>query len=485
MQNFVKFNKSFINGKWVNGKSTRTFQNNNPYDDSIITEIPLATVEQVKEAYEGAAEAQKKWAQSTAKERKEVIRKFIEYFNEQKEEIVQLISEETGGTILKGNIEFSLALEVVEEALNYADRLDEVKEVPGGPEGKVNKIYRKPIGVISSIAPFNFPVNLSLRTIIPGIALGNAVVHKPDIQVGIVSGVVLAKAFEYAGLPDGVFNMILTDIEEIGDEMLTNPIPRLIGFTGSTPVGKHIGSIAGKHLKRTILELGGNSPLVVLSDADIDQAVDASIFGKFIHQGQICMIVNRFIIHEKLYDEFVEKFTNRAKALVCGDPQDPKTVIGPLINDQQVEKAKDYIELAKKEAKVYLEGSVEGRVVQPYVFTGVENDSDVAQTELFAPIALMIKANSDDEALVMAEDTEYGLSSAIFTGDVQNTEHDAAALDAGMTHINDQTINDAPNIPFGGTKSSGLGRFGNPWVVDNFTEMKWVSIQKKRRTYPI
>lgn len=482
---FEKINKSYINGKWTLGNSKRKFKNINPYDQSLIAEIKLASLEQTKDAFQVAKVAQKKWAKSTVEERKKVINKVIEYFNNNKDAIVQLISKETGGTILKGNIEFGLALDVVQEALNYTDRIDELKEVPGGPEGKINKIYRKPLGVISSIAPFNFPVNLSLRTIIPGIALGNAVVHKPDIQVGIVSGVVLAKAFEYAGLPKGVFNMILTDIEEIGNEMITNQIPRLIGFTGSTKVGKHIGSIAGANLKRTVLELGGNSPFVVLSDADVDQAVNAAIFGKFMHQGQICMITNRFIIHQNKYDEFVNKFAKRAKQLPYGDPQDPKTIIGPLINKKQIEKAKGYIKkLEKIGAKAILEGGIEGNVMKPYVFSNISNESEIAQTELFAPIALMIQASSDEEALAKAENTDYGLSSSIFTSDLEKAEQYAIQLDAGMTHINDQTVNDAPNIPFGGTKSSGLGRFGNPWVVDDFTEMKWVSIQTKERNFP-
>ncbi len=485
MQQFEKTNKSYINGKWVEGESGRTFENRNPYDDSLIAEIKIATREQTKEAFEVAKEAQKEWGNSTAEERLNVINKVIEYFNDNKEEIVKLISRETGGSIIKANVEFMLSMEVIEEALNYADRLEEISEVPGGPEGKVNKIYRKPLGVISSIAPFNFPTNLSLRTIIPGIALGNAVVHKPGIEVGLVSGVVIAKAFEYAGLPAGVFNMLLTDSREIGDEMLENPIIKLIGFTGSTPVGQHIGSIAGKHLKRVALELGGNSPFVVLSDADVDQAVNAAIFGKFMHQGQICMIINRFIIHKNKYDEFVEKFAVRAKELPYGDPQDPKTIIGPLINKSQLEKAKSYVELAKKEgARIVLEDGFEGNVMKPHIFADVKNDSEVAQTELFAPIALMIKADTDEEAMRMAEDTEFGLSSAIFTSDLEKGEKLAVQLDAGMTHVNDQTVNDAPNVPFGGTKASGVGRFGNPWVVDEFTQMKWVTVQTKDRVYP-
>lgn len=477
--------KSFINGQWVEGESTRVYQNVNPFDGSVIAEIKLASKEQVVQAFENAAEAQKQWANSTAAERNQVIQKAADYMTEHREDMVQLISRETGGTLLKANVEHGLALAVLMEALNYTEHLGEVKEVPGGPEGKVNKIYRLPLGVISSISPFNFPVNLSMRSIIPAIALGNAVVHKPDIQVGLVGGVMLAKAFEYAGLPAGVFNMLLTDIEEIGDEMLTNPIPRLISFTGSTAVGRHIGSIAGQNFKRVALELGGNSPFVVLSDADVDQAVNAAVFGKFIHQGQICMIINRIIIHKDKHDEFVRKFTEKVKKLPYGNPQDPNTVIGPLINEQQLQKAMGSIELAKEEgATIVLEGKREGNVLTPYIFTNVKNDSKVAQTELFAPIALIIQAETDEEAIEMANNTEHGLSSSIFTSDLEKGEHFALAIDSGMSHINDQTVNDAPNIPFGGTKASGLGRFGNPWVVDEYTTLKWVSVQSKYREFP-
>jgi aldehyde dehydrogenase (NAD+) len=310
-------------------------------------------------------------------------------------------------------------------------------------------------------------------------------VHKPDIQVGLSGGSIIAKAFEYAGLPNGVLNVVLTDIEEVGDGMLTNPNLDLISFTGSTPVGRHIGAIAGQNLKRVALELGGNSPFVVLSDADVDAAVNAATFGKFIHQGQICMIINRIIVHQDKYDEFVEKFVAKAASLPYGDPSDPKTVIGPLVNERQIEKALQYAADAKAEgATVALEGKRVGNVLTPYVFTDVDNSSKLAQTELFAPIATIIKAQTDSEAIEIANDTTHGLSSSIFTSDLVRGEELALQIDSGMTHINDQTVNDAPNIPFGGNKASGLGRFGNPWVVEEFTVTKWVSIQTKERHFP-
>lgn len=485
METFDHLNKSFINGEWVEGASERSYNDVNPYDDSLITAIRLASVDQLHQAFDAAREAQKAWAKTTAEERREVLHKAAEYLKENREEIVNTLVRETGGTLLKGNVELHLALEFLEEAMNFTDEIHQIKEVPSTVEGKVNHIYRFPIGVVTSISPFNFPLNLSMRTIAPAIALGNSVVHKPDIQVALSGGSIIARAFEHAGLPAGVLNVILTDIEEIGDEMLTNPHSRLISFTGSSAVGKHIGAIAGGMLKRVALELGGNSPFVVLSDADVDRAVDAAVFGKFIHQGQICMIINRIIVHRDLYDEFVEKFVERARSLPYGDPYDPGTVIGPLINQRQLEKAMNVIEEAiRNGAKMALEGKRVGNIITPYVFVDVDNSSPLAQTELFAPIAPIIKANSDEEAIELANDTEYGLSSAIFTRDLEKGEQCALMVDSGMTHINDQTVNDSPIIPFGGNKASGLGRFGNPWVVDEFTIPKWVSVQREYRQFP-
>ncbi|RJS60502.1 aldehyde dehydrogenase family protein [Bacillus sp. PK3_68] len=482
---FEQSNKSFLNGQWTEGKSERVGKIINPYDESEIAAVKLATKGQVKEAFEIAKQAQKEWAKTTADERKAVLKKAADYLKEHKEDVQKTITRETGGTAVKAGVEIGLTIGLLEQAVKYAGELDEIKEISDPIEGKVNHVHRLPLGVISSISPFNFPMNLSMRAIAPALALGNAVVHKPALQTGLTGGVILAKAFEEAGLPKGVFNMILTDLEEIGNEMLENPIPRLISFTGSTPVGKLIGRIAGENFKRVALELGGNNPFVVLSDADVDRAVDAAIFGKFIHQGQICMIINRLIIHKAVYEEFKQKFVERVKQLPAGDPSDPNTVIGPLMNKNQLNKALQIIEKAKqKGVNIALEGRAEGNVLTPFVFSEVDNSSELAQTELFAPIASLIKAETDEEAIELANDTQYGLSSAIFTTDLEKGEQLALQIDSGMTHINDQTVNDSPVVPFGGNKQSGMGRFGYPWVIEEFTVTKWVSLQTKYRTYP-
>ncbi|GAK05534.1 aldehyde dehydrogenase [Geomicrobium sp. JCM 19037] len=485
MENYEQYAKSYTNGEWVAGGSDRSFDNVNPYNDEVIASIPLATKQQLEQAFEAAKHAQKSWAKTPADERKVYIEKAIEYFKDNKDEIVLMLSKDTGGSVLKANVEFGLTMEILEESLNYVHELEHVHEVSNHVPGKKSKIYRTPLGVVASISPFNFPMNLSMRSIIPAIALGNTVVHKPDIQVAFSGGVMIAKAFDYAGLPKGVFNMLLTDIEEIGNGMIDHPLAELVSFTGSTAVGKKIGETAGRNLKKVALELGGNSPFVVLEDADVDQAVNAAIFGKFIHQGQICMIINRMIIHDAVYDSFVEKFVERAKKIPYGDQTNPETIIGPIINKDQLKKVNALIEQGKKEgATLALEGEQIGNVITPYVFTDVQNDSELAQSEVFGPVATMIRAKSDEEAISLANDTSYGLSSAIFTSDFERAETLALELDAGMTHINDQTVNDAPNVPFGGNKASGLGRFGNPWVVEEYTNPKWVTVQEETRKYP-
>ncbi|MFP3846678.1 aldehyde dehydrogenase family protein [Priestia filamentosa] len=474
-----------MNGEWIDGDTERTEDIMNPYDNSVITSVKLASLQQVKDSFKIAEAKQKEWAHSPVNDRKAIFRKTAEFLQDNREDIIQIISQETGGTLLKSELELNLSIDVLKETFKYMDAVDEIIDIPSTIEGKRNRVYRQPLGVVSSISPFNFPMNLSLRSIVPAIALGNTVVHKADLQVGLTGGSIIARAFDYAGLPKGVFQSILTTPDEIKDEMLENPVIQLIAFTGSTGFGKHIGKVAGENLKRVALELGGNNPFIVLQDADVNKAVDAAIFGKFMHQGQICMCINRLIVHKDLYEDFANKFMERASKLPYGDQTNRDTVIGPLINEKQIERVLELIEKAEKSGnKLGLRGKRIGNVLTPFVFVDVNNSDEIAQTELFSPVVSIIKAESDDHAIELANDTIYGLSSAIFTSDLKKGEEYGLKIDSGMTHINDQTVNDASNIPFGGNKQSGLGRFGNPWIIDEFTKLKWISVQDKYREFP-
>lgn len=484
MNQFTTLNQSYLNGKWIDGDSGSSFDITNPFDDEVLATVQMASKEQVDHAFYDAHKAQREWGKNPELRRK-VIEKAISFFEKNKEAIIDLLIIESGSSFIKATVEYGSTVSVMKEALTTIDKVHEVRKEQSVVPNKINEIHRLPLGVVSSIAPFNFPLYLSMRTIAPALALGNAVVHKADLQVSLSSGSLIAKAFEEGGIPSGVFQSILTKTSIIGDLMVEHPVVRLVSFTGSTEVGRHIGTVAGGLFKRVALELGGNAPFVVLSDADLDQAVKAAVFGKFLHQGQICMITNRIIVHEKLYDAFVEKFVERVKSLKYGDPRDHEVIIGPIINKKQIDFSLQNIEKAKAQGiEVLLEGQLIGNVLTPTIFGNVRNDSELAQTELFGPIVPIIKASSDDEAIEFANHTIYGLSSAIFAGDLDRAREYALDIEFGMTHLNDQTVNDEPRAPFGGMRDSGVGRFGNPWIVDEFTVTKWISVQTKPREYP-
>jgi aldehyde dehydrogenase (NAD+) len=318
--------------------------------------------------------------------------------------------------------------------------------------------------------------------------VGNAVVVKPSSDTPITGGLLWARMFEEAGLPAGVLSVLVGAGGEIGDAFVQHPIPRAISFTGSTAVGRRIARLAAEApiMKRVELELGGNTPFVVLGDADIDQAVAAAVFGKFLHQGQICMAINRIIVDQDLYEPFVERFTERVRSLKYGDPKQPDTLVGPIINHTQLEHLRKHIAEARAAGiPQLLGGEPHGQVLPPHVFRDVRNDHSIARDELFGPVAPLLRAAGDEDALRIANSTEYGLSSAVFTRDAERGARFAVRFEAGMSHVNDQPVNDLPNNPFGGEKNSGLGRFGGEWAVEAFTTDHWVTLQHTPARYPV
>lgn len=484
MTDFKKLNSQYINGEWKDGSSSNVMENKNPYNGEIIATYKAASLQDLDDAYTSANRVQKQWANTNPVAQREVFDKAITYMEENHEAIVDVIIEEIGGTKLKAEFEIGLVKNMMKEASTFPMRM-EGQIIPSTIEDKENRVYRIPVGVIGIISPFNFPFFLSMKSVAPSLGAGNGVVLKPHEHTPITGGTMIAKIFENGGLPKGLLNVITTEIEEIGDNFIEHPIPRAVSFTGSTKVGKHIGAVAGKNLKEVHLELGGNSALVVLEDADVDLAVSASVFSRFTHQGQICMSTNRLIVHENVYDEFVEKYTAEVSNLTSGDPNDPNTIIGPLINEQQVKGTVTLIEKGIAEGAVpVVKGEVKGNVVEPVVFTNVTPDMSIAQEELFAPVISIMKVSSEEEILEYANNSKYGLSGAIHTRDVERGAELAKQMDTGMIHINDATINDEPNVAFGGVKNSGIGRLNGGWSLDAFTTFKWISIQHEARQYP-
>lgn len=474
----------YISGKWRDGTSETTMENRNPYNAELIATYRAASLQDLDEAYESAEKVQKEWQKTNPVTQREVFEKAVQYMEENHEAIVDVIIDEIGGTRLKAEFEIGLVKNMIKEASTFPFRM-EGKILPSPTDGKENRVYRVPMGVVGVISPFNFPFFLSMKSVAPALGAGNGVVLKPHEHTTITGGTMIAKIFEEAGLPKGLLNIVTTEISEIGDRFVEHPIPRAISFTGSTKVGQHIGSVAAKNLKEVQLELGGNSALVVLDDADIDLAVSAAVFSRFTHQGQICMSANRLIVHEQVYDEFVEKYVKKVSELTCGDPRDPNTIIGPLINERQVENTVALIEKGIEEgAHPIVKGEVEGNVVKPVVFTDVTPDMTLAKEELFAPVVSIMKASNDEEVLSITNDTAYGLSGAVHTRDIERGAELAKQMDTGMIHINDGTINDEPNVAFGGMKNSGIGRLNGEWSLDAFTTTKWISVQHQRVQYP-
>lgn len=312
-------------------------------------------------------------------------------------------------------------------------------------------------------------------------------VIKPASDSPVTGGLLPAKIFEEAGVPKGLVNVTVGSGSEIGDYFVAHPIPGFISFTGSTPVGKNIASqaMSGKKIKQVALELGGNSPFIVLDDADIEEAAHALIVSKFMHSGQICMAANRAIVVEAVFDEFVHKVVERVKELVSGDPSDEKTVVGPIINQKQTDQIQEIIQQAKEAGATFLvEGSIKGQVVEPVVLVSEDPALEIFHQEIFGPVLPILKVKDAEAAINAANDTEYGLSSALFTKDLDKGRALANRIEAGMCHINGLTVDDQPNAPFGGEKNSGIGRFNGEWVLEEFTRVQWVTTKTGKGQFP-
>jgi acyl-CoA reductase-like NAD-dependent aldehyde dehydrogenase len=329
-----------------------------------------------------------------------------------------------------------------------------------------------------------------MRSLAPALAVGNAVVVKPASDTPITGGLMHARIFEDAGLPKGVLNVVVGASREIGDAVVTDPASALLSFTGSTEVGRSLYGKAGgsARIKRLGLELGGNAPFVVLDDADLDRAAQALVVSRFLHQGQICMCANRAIVDARVFDDFVERVVTRTRALPYGDPNDPNTVVGPLINATQVAAVIGRIERATRQgAKALLDGAVRGsqrNIIPPHVFVDVQSHYAIAQEESFGPLLPILKADDDAHALALANDTAFGLSSAVFTRDLERGRQFIRGVEAGMGHVNDISIADSEYAPYGGEKNSGLGRFNSDWVIDEFTRPHWITIQRGEVAWP-
>ena len=476
-----------INGEWRAAGSGDTFSRINPYTGAPATTASAAGRQDAHAAVDAAHDAFALWSQTGPGERRAILSRASELITERQNEIAQTMIEETGATFGWGMFNCMLAAGILREAAAQTyGMLGEV--IPSDVPGKLAMAVRAPAGVVVGIAPWNAPVILSARAVAMPLAFGNTVVLKASELCPRTHGHVAA-AIADAGAPAGVINFLTNqpqDAADVVEELITHPDTRRVNFTGSTRVGRIIAEIAGRHLKRTLLELGGKAPLIVLADANLERAAAATSFGAFFHQGQICMSTERVVVDRSVAEPFAQLLAARAGALRVGDPRDAETQIGPLINNAALERVIELVEDAREHgARVLAGGAADGPCYPPPVQFDVGPEMRVYREESFGPLASIIPVDGVEHAIQVANDTEYGLSAAVFSENVPQALEVAQRVQSGICHINDATVHDEPQMPFGGVKDSGWGRFGGRAALEEFTELRWVTIQESERHYPI
>ena len=477
--------KMFIGGEWVAAESGEVYEDYNPYTGEVFARVAAGGRADAIKAVDAAQAAFPGWAAYSPVEKRKLFFKAAEILESRADEIAAILARETGAAMPFAKFQSMHSPEFLREA--GAQVFDvEGRIFPAELPGSMSMMWRQPVGVVGSISPWNAALLLALRAVVFPIAYGNTTVLKTSEASSVAGGVIVAQIFEQAGFPKGVLNLVTNGpgkSGEIGDVFTTDKRVRRITFTGSTQVGRHLAIESAKNLKKICLELGGSCPLIVLEDADVDYAVNAAAFGRFMHQGQVCMNTKRMVVVKEIADEFIEKMTRKAASLKYGDPMAHDTIIGPVINQAQLDTLAAQVERAREQgAKITTGGKHDGLVYHPTVLVMTE-EMDIAHEEVFGPVANIIVAQDADDALRIANNTDYGLSSAVITKDTIKALDIAEKLEAGCCHINDSTLHDEPHAPLGGMKDSGWGKNGME-ALEEFTEIRWVTLQKTPRTYP-
>jgi acyl-CoA reductase-like NAD-dependent aldehyde dehydrogenase len=483
----VQNQQLFINGEWQGASDNRTHEKTNPFTGEIIARFSSAGRKDARRALDAGSAAFPAWSATPPAVRRNLFLKAADILDRRQPEIARIMSEEMGGTFGWGIFNCIFTAGLLREAAAQAYGL--IGEIiPSDLPDTVAMAIRQPVGVVVGIAPWNAPLILGTRAVAMPLAYGNTVVFKAS-EESPATHLAIAEMFHEAGFPKGVINVITNspaDAEEVVDELIAHPKTRRINFTGSTRVGRIIAEKAGRHLKRVLLELGGKAPMIVLQDADIEEAVAAANFGAFMNQGQICMSTERIVVESQIAEVFSRKLAAKASALKVGDPLQPDTQIGPVINKGAIERVQALVDDAlAKGAKLLCGGKAQGPCYLPTVLYGVTPEMRVYHDESFGPLASIVIVANEDEALRVANDTEYGLSSAVFSRDVSKAMKLAERIESGICHVNGATVHDEPQMPFGGVKDSGWGRFGGKAALEEFTELRWITIRRTPTRYPI
>jgi benzaldehyde dehydrogenase (NAD) len=445
--------------------------------------IGVADATDVADACATAAKAQRAWAETSFEERAAILRRAGQIFEARQADIITWLVREGGATRPKSAFEISLVAGECYEAAGLAAR--PLGEILNSNQPRLSLARRVPVGVVGVISPFNFPLILAMRSVAPALAVGNAVVLKPDLRTAVSGGFSVAQVFAEAGLPEGLLH-VLPGAADAGTALVEHPATRVVSFTGATSTGRVVGELAARHLKRVHLELGGNSALIVLDDADLDRAVSAGAWGSFLHQGQICMTTGRHLVHESIADAYVEGLSAHARHLPVGDPWSGEVALGPLIDAGQRDKVHQLVtSTVDSGARLAAGGTFEELFYQPTVLDGVSTDAPAYTEEVFGPVAPVVRFSTLDEAVALASQTDMGLSLGILTGNPLRALKLAERIPTGIVHINDQTVNDEAVAPFGGILDSGTGaRFGGNANLDAFTDTRWITMRDEIPQYP-
>jgi benzaldehyde dehydrogenase (NAD) len=476
-----------INGLKVTAEKGATFERRNPLDGSVATRAPAASPADAVMAADAAAEAFKGWSQTGPSARRALLLKAADALEAKTPLFIEAVAAETGASGMWAGFNVMLAAGMIREAASLTTQISG-EVIPSDVPGSLAMGVRQPAGVVLGIAPWNAPVILGVRAIATPLACGNTVIFKGSENCPRTHQLIV-EAFEDAGFPPGVVNYITNapaDAGAVVEAIVAHPAVRRINFTGSTKVGRIIAMTCAKYLKPVVLELGGKAPLVILDDAHVDDAVDGAAFGCFANSGQICMSTERIIVDQKIADEFVKRFAAKAKALPLGDPRKPEPVVlGSVIGMGTVEHCNALIDDAlAKGAKLMCGGKSENTLMPATVLDHVTPAMRIYHEETFGPVKCVVRVNGVEEAVACANDNEYGLSSAVFGGDIARAFSVAQRIDSGICHVNGPTVHDEPQMPFGGVKGSGIGRFGGKAGVAEFTELRWITIQTTPRHYP-
>ncbi|MEW9551932.1 aldehyde dehydrogenase family protein [Nonomuraea sp. NPDC050783] len=477
----------FLGGEWVAAGSGRTYPDHAPWSGEVLAEVAAGDADDARRAIAAAHEAFPGWSALPPWRRQQVFLRAADVLEGRREEVLDALAAETGCGRHFGEVQADFALRLLRQAAQLAYQ-PTGSLLPSDVEGTRAMAVRRPVGVVGAIVPWNASLTLSGRGIVGPLALGNTVVLKPSEEAPYTGGALWAEVLHEAGLPAGALNVVTHAPGEAGgvaDAMLAGPLVKRVGFTGSTPTGRRLAEKAGRHLKRVVLQLSGQNPLIVTRDADLGYAVAAATYGAFVHQGQVCMCARRIYVERPLAAAFTERFAARAAALPTGDPHDPATVVGPVINEW----ALALLDRRVKEAVALGSRVLAGGVPRPpcypaTVLTDVPDEAEIAQGETFGPVVVVEAVDSADAAVARANASDLGLAASVITGDPRRGLELASRLEVGIVHVNDQPVNDEPQMPFGGVKDSGWGRFGLGFAAEEFSEVQWVTVREQDRGFP-